>query len=124
MEWIMLLCKSIPGLKCIHPKKCYTFYMSLVKMLKKWLNPNLSLLSCFRGTSKSQSAVAFRRWFYKLSELRSLVNKEVPFMAVTATATQKTKDTIVTVLRLQDFVDVTQSPNKPNIAFAVHYINR
>ena len=85
----MLFCKSIPGLKCIHSKKiCYTFYMSLVKVLKKWLNPNFSLLSCFRGTSKSQSAVAFRRWFYKLSELRSLVNKEVPFMAVTATATQ------------------------------------
>lgn len=33
--------------------------------------------------------MAFRRWFYKLSELRSLVPNKIPFMAVTATATRQ-----------------------------------
>ena len=73
----------------------------------------------YRGTSKSQDAVAFRRWFFKLSELRSLVRNNIPFMAVTATATRKTKDTIISVLQLGTFVEVSQSPNKSNIAFGV-----
>ena len=77
-----------------------------------------------RGTSKSQTAVAFRRWFYKLSELRSLVTKKTTFIAVTATATRKTRDIICNVLRLDDFVDITQSPNKANIAFAIQYMNK
>ena len=73
----------------------------------------------YRGTSKSQDAVAFRRWFFKLSELQSLVHNNIPFMAVTATATRKTKDTIISGLRLGKFVEVSQSPNKSNIAFGV-----
>lgn len=78
--------------------------------------------SCYiqRGTSTSQDVVAFRRWFYKLSELRSLVSNKVPFMAVTATATKKTKETIVTVLRVSNFVEVSETPNKVNISYGVH----
>lgn len=68
--------------------------------------------------------MAFRRWFFKLSELRSLVTKNTVFMAVTATATQKTRYIICNVLRLQDFVDIFQSPNKANITFAVQYMNK
>ena len=44
-----------------------------------------------RGTSNTQDAVAFRPWFFKLSELRSLVPDNIPFTAVTATATRRTK---------------------------------
>ena len=74
----------------------------------------------YRGTSKSQDAIAFRRWcFFKLSELRSFVRNNIPLMAVTATATRKTKVTIISVLRLGKFVEVSQSANKPNIAFGV-----
>ena len=40
-------------------------------------------------------------------------------MAVTATSTRKTKDTIISVLRLEKFVQVSESPNKANIAFGV-----
>ena len=42
-----------------------------------------------------------------------MVPKNIPFMAVTATATRKTKDTITSVLRLGKFVQVSESPNKP-----------
>ena len=76
----------------------------------------------YRETSISQDAVVFRRWFYKLSELRSLVSNKVPFMAATATATKKTKETIVTVLRLSNFVEVSETPNKVNISYGVQYM--
>lgn len=45
-------------------------------------------------------------------------------MAITATATQKTKKAIINVLRLQQFKEITQSPNKSNIAFAVRYMDK
>ena len=45
-------------------------------------------------------------------------------MAVTATANMQTKANIVSVLRLKDFVNISQSPNKSNIAYAVPYISK
>ena len=42
-----------------------------------------------------------------------MVPKNIPFMAVTATATRKTKDTITSVLGLGKFVQVSESPSKP-----------
>ena len=84
------------------------------------------VIFCFvyRVTSKSHEAVGFRRWFFKLSEIWSLVSKNVPFMAVTATATRKTKETIITVhvLRFSKFVEVSESQNKANISFGVQYM--
>jgi len=47
------------------------------------------------------------------------VRNNIPFMAVTATTTRKPKDTIISVLRLGKFVEVSQSANKPNITFGV-----
>lgn len=67
----------------------------------------------FRGTSQTQDAVAFRRWFFKLSELRFLVSDNIPFMDVTATATRRTEETIISVLRLGKFIEVSESPNRP-----------
>ena len=96
----------------------------LRKIIRAFILLQYVVIFCFvyRGTSKSQEAVAFRRWFFKLSEIRSLVSKNVPFMAVTATATRKTKETIITVLRLSKFVEVSESPNKANISFGVQYM--
>ena len=62
-------------------------------------NMTISFYAFYRGTSKSKEAMAFRRWFYKLSELRSLVQNKIPFMTVTATASKQTKETITSVLR-------------------------
>ena len=56
-------------------------------------------------------------WFFKLpvSGLGSLVRNNIPFMAVTATATRKRKDTNIPALWLKKFVEVSESLNKPNI---------
>ena len=45
-------------------------------------------------------------------------------MAVTATATSKTKDTIISVLRLGKFVQVSENPNKPNISYGVQVLRK
>ena len=68
--------------------------------------------------------MAFRGWFFKLSELRSLVPSTIPFMAVTATATRQTKCTISSVLRFGNFVDLSESPNKPNISYSVQTMDK
>ena len=77
-----------------------------------------------RGTSKSKEEMAFRRWFYKLTELRSLVPDKIPFMAVTATATRQTKDIITSVLRFANFEEVSESPNKANICYSVQTMDK
>ena len=86
-------------------------------------NPDLLFTLLYRGTSMDRKAQAFRRWFYNLGELRSLVPKAVPVMAITATATAKTKAVIKTVLHLQNCVEISQSPNKPNITYSVQYMD-
>ena len=83
-----------------------------------------SCYAFYRGTSKSKEAMAFRRWFYKLSELRSLVQSKIPFMAVTATASRQTKETIISVLRFGNFVEVSESPNKPNICYSIQTMDK
>ena len=87
-------------------------------------NMTISFYAFYRGTSKSKEAMAFRRWFYKLSELRSLVQNKIPFMAVTATASRQTKETITSVLRFGNFVEVSQSPNKPNICYSIQTMDK
>ena len=87
-------------------------------------NMTISFYAFYRGTSKSKEAMAFRRWFYKLSELRSLVQNKIPFMAVTATASTQTKETITSVLRFGNFVEVSQSPNKPNICYSIQTMDK
>ena len=57
--------------------------------------------------------MAFRRWFYKLSELRSLVPNKIPFM-----------ETITSVLRFGNFVEVSESPNKANICYSVQTMDK
>ena len=68
--------------------------------------------------------MAFRRWFYKLSELRSLVPNKIPFMAVTAIAARQTKETITSVIRFGHFVEVSESPNKANIFYSVQTMDK
>lgn len=76
------------------------------------------------GTTNSQTNVAFRKWFFRLSELRSLT--KAPVMALTATATKSTRETIYNVLRF----DVSScsyfgdSPNKKNITYGVQKIDK
>ena len=45
-------------------------------------------------------------------------------MAVTATATRQTKETITSVLRFGKFVEVSESPNKANICYSVQTMDK
>ena len=61
---------------------------------------------------------AFRVWYSRLNELKSLV--DVPFVALTVTVTQKTKEKIFDLLEL---TEITESPNKPNVRYTVQRID-
>ena len=52
------------------------------------------------GTSSNKNRSAFRVWYSRLNEIKSLV--DVPFIALTATAMQKTKDKIFDLLELRN----------------------
>lgn len=74
-----------------------------------------------RGTSKSNKHAAFRVWFSRLNEFRSL-HLEVPFIALTATA--DTRETIFEVLGMRDPHFIVGSPNKGNISYVVQYMKK
>ena len=81
----------------------------------------LKLLS--RGQSKSQKYAAFRVWFARLQEFRSLL-PECPFIALTATATRDTREAIFESLLFNNPCMVLESPNKENISYVVHYMKK
>ena len=61
---------------------------------------------------------AFRHCYGKLYELRSLA-PNTPMVALTATATKLTEDTIKKVLLMQNPLDIKESPNKVNLTYNV-----
>ena len=70
-------------------------------------------------SSNNKKNTAFRIWYSRLNELRSLVGKGVSFMALTATATKRTKRQIFDMLELINPFEVVDNPNRPNICFVV-----
>ena len=78
----------------------------------------------FRGTSKSSDKAAFRESFSHLHELRCIVPTSTPFITLTATATQHTKETIFDVLQMRECVEICDSPNKLNISYSVQYMDK
>ena len=75
----------------------------------------------FRGKSRSNKYSAFRVWFSRLHELRSLL-PGVMFIALTATATADTRKVIFDVLDMKNPLIILESPNKPNISYVVQYM--
>jgi len=59
--------------------------------------------------------------YSELHELRSLTNS-VKIIALTATATTNTKETIIDVLLMENPHIITESPDKPNVAYSVYYM--
>ena len=55
---------------------------------------------------------AFRECYGKLYELRSLAS-DVPVIALTATATRLTRDTILNILHMECFVEIKEVRTKP-----------
>ena len=70
------------------------------------------------GTSTSnKNRSSFRAWYSRLNEIRSLL--EVPFIALTATATVKTKEQIYELLEFGSPKEIVESPNKFNVRYSV-----
>ena len=78
----------------------------------------LSLFISHRGKD-NKSAAAFRADYGRLGELRSLLKKDVPFICLTATATDKTREVIVKELCMEEYVVVDSDPNRPNTKYSV-----
>ena len=88
---------------------------------------NRFMLSIFflmcRGASQDNKMAAFRECYSKLYELRSLA-PNVPMVALAATATKLTRDTILSLLNMENVVKIKESPNKLNVAYVVQYMDK
>ena len=62
---------------------------------------------------------AFRKDYSRLGELRSILKRNAPFIVLTATATQSTKDFIIKELVMRDCVQLITIPDKWNIRFSM-----
>ena len=83
----------------------------------------LSLLSLYRGTSSTNKLAPFRECYSQLHELRSLA-PAINIMALTATATKNTIDTILDVLAMKNPCFVSESPEKQNMVYVVECISK
>ena len=86
-----------------------------------FLNTDYELFNSCRGYSIKKGEQAFRKWFSRINEMRSLL-KKIPILALTATATLQTKNKIVRALEMDGCVIIDHSPNRKNIAYAVQVV--
>ena len=63
----------------------------------------------------TKSEEAFRKDYSRLGELRSLVHHDVPFITLTATATETVRRTIIKDLGMDGCVKILGDPNKTNV---------
>lgn len=75
----------------------------------------------YRGTSNNTNKAAFRESYSMLHELRALA-PSVKMIAVTATSTKHTRETIIDSLQMENPYIIYESPSKPNIAYSVCYM--
>ena len=61
----------------------------------------------------------FRPAFAKLGEVRSIVGQNVPFVAMTATAEERTKNKIIELLHLKPPICIEASPDRVNIFYGI-----
>ena len=66
---------------------------------------------------------AFRETYAELHELRSLA-PDVKMLALTATATTSTRQTITEILLMDNSHVIYESPSKADIAYSVHYMDK
>lgn len=77
-----------------------------------------------RGFSGNKGKTAFRKWYACLQELRSLLTEKLPVMALTATASKKTKVYIHQVLSLSNPFNVNDKLLQDNITYSVQPIEK
>ena len=71
----------------------------------------------------SHAEEAFRKDYERLAKLRSLVHRDVPIIALTAIATENTRQTIIKDLCKRDCMEIIGDPNKPNIRYTVRDVD-
>jgi ATP-dependent DNA helicase RecQ len=79
-------------------------------------------LCCSRGYASKKGEKAFRKWFSRINEIRSIVGR-VPVIALTATATTVTRLKIMRALEMKNPALILESPNRHNISYAAQVIN-
>lgn len=78
----------------------------------------INILLYHRGIG-SKSEDAFRKDYGRLGELRSLIHRDVPFVTLTATATETVRKTIIKDLGMTGCVEILGDPNKTNVRYAM-----
>ena len=99
----------------------YHFYYYYYKFDYR-LMQSFFLLMC-RETSQDNKMAAFRESYSKLYELRSLA-PNVPVVALTATATKLTRDTVFNLPKTKNAVEIKESRNKLNVTYVVQYMDK
>ena len=69
-------------------------------------------------TGSNKNRTAFRLWYSRINEMRSLLN-DIPFIALTATASQKSKERIFELLEFVSPKEISENPNKVNVRYCV-----
>ena len=62
---------------------------------------------------------AYRLCYGQLRELRSLVKRKIPVIALTATATQQTREGIIKDLSMNACTQIIVDPNEINVKYSV-----
>ena len=75
----------------------------------------------FWGYAVKKGELAFRKWFGRINEIRSVIGK-VPLIALTATATTLTRLKIMQSLEMKKPCLLRESPNRQNISYAVKVV--
>ena len=91
------------------------FVGTLTEELKQW---NLGAIAVDEAHCISEWGHDFRPEYRKLSELRTQF-PEVPFIALTATATERVRSDILTQLNLRNPATYVASFNRPNLTYRV-----
>lgn len=82
----------------------------------------LRTLYFFSGKTSKSKQTAYRPCYGRLGELRSLAGSAVPVVALTATATKDTRQTIIKDLCMDNCFELLVDPNKTNIKYWVQEI--
>jgi hypothetical protein len=80
---------------------------------------NNKYMHLYRGQSGNSGSIAFRVWYNKIQELRSLLPSNTPFVALTATAMKSTREKICNALNMRSPEFIMVSPERINISYAV-----
>ncbi|XP_065642535.1 uncharacterized protein LOC136074158 [Hydra vulgaris] len=105
------------------PEAIVTTYRSIVKdtvFNQKLVAIAVDESHCVKkwGSSSTQSD-AFRSHYIRLSELRSLVPKRIPVLALTTTATKSTADFIIDNHCMHNLVIISSTPERRNIKYSL-----